>query len=172
MKILYATALITLLISGCKKDGTEKRCDKGYTGKNCDQEITPAKIQVTKIEAIILPPFAPDGTNWDILGGKPDVYFIIRDDNTKNVVFKSTVGNDINTSLGCMLDAANDNVFINYPSNQYSIEAWDYDDTSDDDKMGGIIFIPYINGQKFPTKREVSCGSCNTKWNLIFTYLF
>lgn len=169
---LYYLGLFLFLVSGCEKDGTEKRCDKGYTGKNCDQEITPSKIQVTFITATKLPPFDLDGSNWDPLGGKPDVYFKIVEEPTGNVVYKSGAGTDINTTSEVGVDLLNDAVLLNSPTIKYKIQAWDYDDLDDDDFMGGIIFTPYINGQKFPPKRELSCSGCNTAWSLDFTYLF
>jgi hypothetical protein len=167
----YFLGLVILLMAGCKKDGTEKRCDKGFTGKNCDQEITPAKMQVTFIKSTALPPF--DGSsNWDPLGGMPDVYFRIVEESTNTVVYVSGSGTNNNPLDELQVDLSNSNVLINSPTSKYIIEAWDYDDLDADDYMGGIIFTPYTKGEHFPATVKLSCTGCKTAWKIDFTYLF
>jgi hypothetical protein len=168
----YYTLFSVLLFSSCEKDGTEKRCDKGFTGQNCDQEITPTRIQVMAIESIMLPPFDTDGSNWDPLGGKPDVYFRILEQASGNIVYTSGTLANANPTTGILDDLSGSGVLINSPMIKYIIEAWDDDDLDADDLMGGIIFTPYIKGQKFPLQVPLNCSGCNTSWNLNFTYLF
>jgi hypothetical protein len=164
--------LILSVLTNCQKDGTEKRCDKGYTGSNCDQEITPTKIQITKIVAKTLPPFDTDGSTWDPAGGKPDVYFQINDLTSSNVVFVSNYSSNINPTSELSLDLSGSNLLLNSPLNKYSIVAWDHDDLDSDDFMGGIQFIPYHKGEKFPKIIQLNCSGCNTSWELTVEYLF
>lgn len=161
-----------LLWNSCAKDGTEKRCDKGFTGRNCDQEITPSKMQVTRIEVTTLPAFDTDGSNWDPLGGKPDVYMRIIDKSSNTVVYESATLYNYNYNGGIYSNLSNSNVLLNHPTTRYNVEAWDHDDADPDDYMGSIEFTPYIKGEKFPPQVTMSCQGCNTAWKLDYTYLY
>lgn len=165
-------ALIALLWNSCAKDGTEKRCDKGFTGKNCDQEIVPSKIQVTRLEVSTLPALDLNGSTWDPLGGKPDVYLKIVDQSSNVVIYTSGTVQDHNLNLGVYSDMSSSNILMNHPTGKYTVEAWDYDDLDADDFMGGIEFTPYHEGERFPSQINLSCQGCNTSWKLDFTYLY
>lgn len=165
--ISLLTLAIVLFSTGCKKE--TKPCPKGYEGTNCDKEITPTKMVISKLEITKIPSFRPDATNWDALGGKPDIYIQIFDDVTKKVIFTSNVITDHNTID--IIRGENLNIYIDNPKNKLVLSLYD-EDSGDDEYMGGINFIPYTVGQKFPETINADCSGCKIAFNLNFQYLF
>lgn len=123
LSLLFAVLFFTF---SCSKD---KNCSPGFTGSDCDQELTP---QYIKLRNVFLNKFpqTDNGAGWDLLDG-PDVYFVLSYNG--NVLYSSKdqrYPNTLNGPLGWSIDT---NVNFDHPSDKYILSAFDYDDTSADD---------------------------------------
>lgn len=165
--ISLLTLAIVLLSTGCKKE--TKPCPKGYEGTNCDQEITPTKMVINKFEITKIPAFKSNSDNWDVFGGKPDIFIQITDDVTKEVIYKSPVTYNHNTTDVIKFEKLS--IIINNPNSKLLFSLYD-EDSGSDEFMSGIIFTPYKRGLKFPEKYLLDCTDCKITANLYFEYLF
>lgn len=163
MKKLIYLLLISILLS-CSKD---KSCPPGFTGSDCNQELTP---QYMKLHAVWLNEFPPtdNGAGWDLLDG-PDIYFTLSYNG--NVIYSSKDRKYTNAIQGPLLWTIDTNVNFDHPADEYVLSAYDYDDTSADDYMGGIKFVPYIPNKGFGTIITWECVGCTTMWKTSVSYV-
>lgn len=150
-----ASMLLTLIIfTACSSDDSSNdpiTCPEGYTGTNCEIQLTPAKIKVTKIRVKYFPNMNGD-FNWDF-------------DTAPDIFVRLGLGNgDTNTVLlydsGYYEDVLSDGIttydFI--PEVPIEIKALsthiiilgDYDTNTSNELMGGFTFIPYNSTNQFP----------------------
>lgn len=165
-RLLSALVIVCLIFAGCKKDpckdvtcfnnGTCLEgvciCTEGYEGSKCEQEVTPSKMFITSVRATDWP--ATDGgAGWDLDGG-PDVYLMILD-HTGSTVWESqdyyqdaTPSVNFSVSPSLQID----------PTSQYTFRLMDYDVTSPDDWMGGVVSVLYRPNEGFPSTVSISAG--------------
>jgi hypothetical protein len=75
--IILVTLLLTFTIS-CTKESVNDNidCYEGYTGYNCDEQLTPSKITITKVINQSFPSNISDG-----LSSYPDIALKVYNDN-------------------------------------------------------------------------------------------
>jgi hypothetical protein len=184
MKKYFFLALLVILL-GCKKDnqpdpcagitclngGTcangQCVCTQGYTGANCSQQVTPTKITITKIQVTKFPATEVGGAGWDLTSG-PDIRPRILKGTTE-IWYSPTYYTDANPSL--VYDfTPSPNIDLTSPTDQYTIELFDFDSPDTDDWMGGLYFIPYSNNNNFPAVITIDATGSGVAFKLYVTY--
>ncbi len=141
---IFIFIVFACLFTNCQK---EKFCTEGFTGPNCDQEIPPLRISIDGIRINRFPDRKSNGNQWDIITSTyPDIYIKLYNEREKVDMLKlDYYKKDVASSV-----IFTEPVTFDYPSQDYVIELWDYDDFLDD-KMPGMIFKPHQNGLGFPS---------------------
>lgn len=149
---------VTCLNGGACVDGS-CNCPTAWTGPDCSWERIPQKMKYGKIKITAFPP-TDNGAGWDLTSG-PDVYLRISRGNT--VLHTTNYVQNLSGQHEWVV-----NFDIDYPTETYSIAAYDYDDgLTDDDFLGGISFVPYLSGQKFPVWYPVTCSGCTVSFQVL-----
>jgi hypothetical protein len=143
-------------------------CPQGYTGANCSQQITPKKITITKIQVTKFPATKVGGAGWDLTSG-PDIYPVISKGTT--LIWKSPINfTDANSSLTYDFTPS-PNIDLTSPTDQYTIELFDYDGgIVADDWMGGLYFIPYSITNNFPPIITIDATGSVVTFKIFVTY--
>ena len=157
MKNLMLLVTLTFLFS-CKKDQV---CPVNYTGKNCDQEVTPGRVRITRVQLTNYPA-TNGGQNWDVNSMWADPYFQIKDINN-NVVFESAYLNDQQPASISQWDVD----FVLTPPGIYIISFFD-EDGNVDDEIESAVLQYYIPGKGFPDRYTFSGGLGSTSQISIF----
>ena len=182
---LILVILISLLFNGCKKSdsgdpcvgvvcqngGTcsngECDCPDGYFGPECQHQLVPSKIHITKITVTSFPTTTYSGASFDPSNGLPDLLL--------RLYFGSALEWE---AYGPFNNAhpANDYEFIpDHPIEIEDIEyqstfsLYDYDSTDPHDLMSSIQFFPYENSNNFPAELVLDNG-INTTMTVYLTY--
>lgn len=149
-------------VLSCQNEGVFENCScncpDGFTGTNCEVQLTPSKVLITKITVKSFPN-QDAGSNWDF-NGLPDIYVDIENSNStlysSNSVYQDAISNGTNT-FDFIISPA---FAISNVTAPYYISIWDYDleDTppSNDDFMAIAAFYPYDSARGFPSKITVS----------------
>jgi len=180
--VLMALPITLLLMSSCKKDPCESticlnngtcvngqcNCTDGYTGSDCSQQVTPNEIKVTKVKITKFPATVSSGASWDLNSG-PDIYIEILK-GSSSLYTTSTYYENADPSVIYSFDL-NPVLNLNEPNNEYSIRLYDYDTSSGDDYMGGIIFTPYSNTTGFPATLNLDAGG-DVAFELTLSYVW
>ncbi len=144
MKKIILFAFILILFSSCN----EKICDLGYSGEDCDIQITPSIIKITRIDVINFP-----SGNYDI-GSNPDIYITFSDYNGELYTSPNYFENAISgqTYTYTLTTPIN----ITEPLEWYAIRVYDYDSADQDDFICGIDYSPYNSHNQFPQSELLS----------------
>ena len=164
-------ALFTTLffvLNSCKKDPCKDTvcynggycddgtciCPQGYTGSDCNTQLTPTRIKINSIKITKFPQY--DGSsNWDFSDG-PDIYITMSLDGTV-IHEQPSMFEDASVTTSYLYEPTSPIVLTNIGA-QYSIRLYDYDDGLGDDYMGGILFYPYSSTSGFPTTLYIDAG--------------
>ena len=133
-KVIYALLAIALW-SGCRKEGD---CRDGFTGDDCEIELTPQKVNIVSLASVVT------STDWDIFNGTlPDIFFVV----------ESSTGAVILTSVTC--DNSNDcswSGLLPFDPNQTCVvKVFDEDGLGFRELMGEFSIDLYTNGDGFPS---------------------
>ena len=164
MKQISLLLLILLGFISCKKNADET-CPNGYTGSNCDQQITPTNIILKSIKVTSFPP-TDNGAGWDLTSG-PDVYITISQNG--NVLYTNSNAFIMNATAGVSF---NTQYVLPSVTGIYTINVYDHDDFDADDFMGGIIAPIYTNTTGFPETLTLSCPGCAISFLIEIGYTF
>lgn len=149
-----ACEYITCLNGGSCANG-ECNCPEGYTGSDCSQQVTPSKIRIKQVDITSFPATNDYGSGWDMTSAA-DIYFTIYKDDTEVYYSYSHYENAVPSKKYEF--ELSPNVDLSSPNDRYTIRLYDYDVTSSNDYMGGIIFTPYSNTNSFPTTINLDAG--------------
>ena len=162
-------------VSGCSSDDSGSdpiTCPQGYVGPNCETQITPSKIRVTKIRLKYFPIL--NGTSsWDF-DSAPDIFVRFGHGNgTDNttLLYESGYYEDVLSDGTTTFDFTPINpIVIDNPFDTYVIILGDYDSVSLYDFMGGFTFVPYSSTNQFPESITVSDLSIPLSFELMLSY--
>jgi hypothetical protein len=152
--VIFCTAAV-LVMNSCGKT-----CTEGFRGKNCDIEITPSKVSITKVTVKSFSPLAPNLSNWD-LGSSADVYPVITGENISNVVWTATTYYNDAVSGNSYEFIPTSEVELIYPTMLYTVGIYDFDGGTvfnEDDLVGSVQFKPYQQGLAFPKVISFTSG--------------
>lgn len=170
--------IVTTSFFSCSSDDSDKSepvvCPIGYTGTNCTSQITPTKIIVSKIRVKYFPN-TNNGSNWDV-GSPADIFVRLgRGDGTSSTVTLYT-SNPITDAIS---DGVTNFDFVPavpiellFPTQQHALLLGDYDSTSANELMGGLLFTPYSTTNGFPTTITVANTTIPLSFELSVTYVF
>ncbi|MES2545645.1 MAG: hypothetical protein V4548_12220 [Bacteroidota bacterium] len=152
-------------------------CAIGFTGTNCQTQITPARIKITKIRVTNFPNFTPSGNYWDVFSSSlyqnPDIFPYLSSDSGTTGIFAGITKEDV-YSLG-------NDTFDFYPATpivitqmntQYGLDLYDEDTSSNYEFMGGWLFYIYNSSEGFPAVKNIGSGNDNVQFQLFLTYEF
>ena len=147
-----------------------KTCTEGFRGRNCDIEITPTKVSITKVTVKNFSALAQNLSNWD-LGSSADIYPVITGQDISNVVWTSnTYYDDALPGLNYSFTPVSE-VELIYPTMLYTVGIYDFDGGTvfnEDDLVGSVQFKPYQQGLTFP--KVISFTSGETSVDLEVKY--
>lgn len=150
--------------NGYCSDGTCV-CDEGYTGENCNQEITPSQMTINKIELTSFP-LHNNGYDWDTWSSYADIYFVLMKNN--QVIF--TMPNYIEEASNSSYVLYTGSIVLDSPLNEYVLTLYDYDSSGDDDFMGGVRFVPFTKGYGFPAQLNLAPSNGNVHFKIDVDY--
>jgi hypothetical protein len=180
----YFVFIILLLLFNCKKETPDPCagitclndgycangqcvCPEGYTGVDCSQQKTPVKITITKIQVTKFPATDVGGAGWDLTSGA-DIYPTILKGTT--LIWESPVMfTDANPSLTYDFTPS-PSIDLTSPTDQYTIELYDYDSPDPDDWMGGFYFTPYSSTTNFPSVLTITTAGSDLAFKIFITY--
>jgi hypothetical protein len=158
---------ITCLNGGECANGLCK-CSERYKGPDCSQQVTPSKIKITKITVTGFPATESNGAGWDLTDGA-DIFPFLFVGNT--VIYDSPVLQpNANPSIDYDFTPTSP-IEIN-PTTTYTLSLYDYDDTSADDFMGGVVFTPYESSNGFPEVLDLAPVGGSVTFKLHISYIF
>ena len=161
LKIL-SFLIVLSVISGCSKDtNNTPSCPPGYTGSNCNTEVAPYKMFLNSVTVLSFPEKNELGEQWDFgLIGYPDMYVDITP-YRNGPAYRTTVVENASPSNVYEFPVNPPLQMLN-PTSLYKIGLYDYDDTSFDDLIGEVEFVPYLPNTGFPKHIQLntSNGRC------------
>lgn len=143
-------------------------CFDGYEGSNCNLQVKPKIILITKIEILEFP--ALDGSvTWDLFGGtNADIYpKLIQGSST--LYNSSTYYTDAQPTSTYIFNP-NPSIELNSITSSHRIQVYDHDDFDADDVVGEISFVPYNESNGFPANEILSNG--DLKVRLSYQYIW
>lgn len=161
---IFKSALILALLSlsfGCSSDDSstsnpeEIHCPPGYTGTNCDVQLTPNRIKVTKIRVKYFPN-TNEGDNWDF-NTAPDIFVElgVADGTEVITLYSSDYYEDV-LSDGTYYDfIPSEPIYLLEPTDVHTVLLGDFDSGSANEFMGGFNFFPYSSNNEFPSVIKV-----------------
>lgn len=168
-------------ISGCSSDSdsstsTPTPCPQGYNGTNCNTQITPSKILITKIRVKLFPNVDSSGNNWD-LGGLPDIYpslSIINGPSSTIIYNGEMYFQDVTSTGSNYFDFIPTNpIEITQVNSSYVLSLLDYDGSlSNYNFMGTVAFYPYQSNNNFPTTITITDNSIPLRYELTLSYIW
>ncbi len=114
------------------------------------ETLTNRGVIIKTIRMTKFPELKPDGRRWDNYWGQylPDVYFVIKNINTKKVLFSNHRERIENLKLHGSARFSPGYV-INDLTQTYAICIYDYDSVTENDLMGSVVLSPVIDkGEK------------------------
>lgn len=138
--------MLILMLSCSKTEDGDDQCPIGFTGKNCDIQITPDSVIITKINVLRFPATNIQGQNWDA-DGNPDIFVQVWQ-NDEYIWSSSRVINNVTNDTNYNF-IPTDTLALTDPLTQYAIQLYDKDDDGDD-YIGGMNFISYYDNNGFP----------------------
>ena len=180
-KVAFFTLIILsyamLYLNGCKKadpvcenggiplDGSCS-CQVGYSGANCETEMTPQYFEITNV-SIVSYPTSIDGRAYDALNAPDPVFFVFENGGTKPLFTGATKLNVPTTEAVTWAG-----VFNLKPNIKYSFEMWD-DDSGSYELMGSVAtqdFWAEVKGQKFPNKVTLVNGKFKAELSVLYRF--
>ncbi len=175
MKKLHISSLLILIvlffsISCSKTEDGDEHCPEGYTGKNCDIQITPDTVFITEIKVLRFPASNILEENWDT-NSNADIYVQVWQNNEQ--IWNSTMifANAISDTGTQYRFIPADTIALTDQMAQYAIQLFDQDNASEDDYMGGINFISYSNNNGFPESMILDDGD-KVAFELLLEYVW
>lgn len=141
MKRFLIIPLLCIAFLACKKEA--QQCPKNYTGQNCEEEVTPNRIRVSRIQMTNYPG-TNSGAQWDINSQWADPYFQILNGNNE-VIFQSEYLNEKQPASICQWDVD----LVMQPDQTYFIVFYD-EDGATDEMIDSAVFTEYNKGAGFP----------------------
>lgn len=146
LSILIILSILILNFSCSKPEDGDEHCPEGYSGKNCDGQITPDTVFITKINVTRFPATNVQEETWDATSDA-DIFLQVWQND--ELIWTSTmVYPNAQADTNYLFKDISVGLFD--PMAQYSIQLYDQDNASEDDFMGGINFISYYDDNGFP----------------------
>lgn len=143
-------------------------CPERYTGPSCADQRTPKHVLVTGFTVTDFPATDASGAGWDLTSGA-DLTFTLEDVGG-NVLFSTDLrffdalpGTHYEFLTAIELE----------PNTEVGFALWDFDETSEDDFIGGIYFLPYGAENGFPDVVSFGdCQGCNVAFDVAVQYVY
>ena len=155
-------------------------CTQGFTGANCETQITPTKIKITKIRVKKFPNLKPNGSNWDafVFPGyeRPDIFPALFPFQGTSVLYAGTPINDSFSYGNDTFDfTPTTPIEITQISQQFTLLLCDDDSTLNPNEfefMGGFNFYIYNSSGGFPTTMPLNNTTSGYGFELTLSYVW
>lgn len=173
LKTILLFAFFTFF--GCSKDSGSTTptptCPQGYTGTNCSFQVTPSKINISKIQIVSFPLIDPNAVTgyWDYPTNKDPDIAIILTDNTSGIVLDDESNYPFaNATSNFTYSYTFSNLLVTNPLHSYKIEMRDMDDNHTYETMDTYYFTIYSTTNNFPSVITIDSGI--SKYNIYVSY--
>lgn len=141
-------------------------CPTGFTGANCQTQVAPLSIAITKIVVREFSNTPPTGGFWDNQGSgfSPDIDVrVFRQQNTSFIkVYESPSFYTDAVSPGEYTFELNTPITIYQTDNPHVISIYNYNGldipAGEDEEIGSVALYPYEPNQGFPPMRKITLG--------------
>jgi len=148
-------------------------CIEGYKGPRCNKEITPTKIEITKVILKKFPITKSNGAGWDLNSG-PDLLFRIIKENSNQTLYRSQHPYKNCTSGKTYYFGGDATIEIEDPHSQYSFKLIDADEglflDHPDEVVDWLSFKVYTKGEAFPSYKTIK--GKNSEYKIYLKYFW
>ncbi len=148
-------------------------CPTGFTGSNCETQITPTQVKITKIRVTKFPDTKPNGGWWDILpNSDADIYLTLENSSLTTIWTSPTYYSDA-TGIGTFYYDFVPTTPIIFPnlSSGYIMNIYDRD-TIGNEFIDFVAFNPYSSSGGFPTTKTFTNASSSFSFQLTLEYVW
>jgi hypothetical protein len=171
---------ITCLNGGTSTPNCGCTCPQGYTGTNCQTQVQPTKITITKIRVTSFPNTTSTGGNWDSSFPIPanifaDIRVSLKDGNLNEIYGSGYYANVLSNGTNYFDFTPVTPINITSVNSFYTIDLLDYDGASSnaiitsDEFMATSVFSLYTPTGGFPTTLTLA-GSSSFRLELTLSY--
>lgn len=162
----------------CLNGGTSRpdcgcNCPSGFTGSNCNTQITPTQVKITNIRVTKFPD-TNNGNWWDTLPNSgADIYLTIENSNLTTIWTSPTYFQDA-TGIGTYyfdFVPTTPIIFTNLTSG-YILNIYDQDTVGTDQFISFCAFNPYISSGGFPTTKTFTNSTSTFSFQLTLAYVW
>ena len=148
-------------------------CPTGFTGSNCDTQITPTQVKITKIRVTKFPD-TNNGNYWDTFpNSDADIYVTIQNSSSVTIYnsptyFENATSNGVN-----FYDfVPTSPIIITSVLSPYFMYIYDFDAVGSDELMDFYVFNPYSSSGGFPTTKTFTNSSSTFSFQLTLEYVW
>jgi hypothetical protein len=193
MKIIVSKLLVLLLVFflfGCSSDSTTPcvpisclnggtstpdcvcNCPQGYTGTNCETQVTPTLVKITNIRVTKFPD-TDNGNYWDSFpNSDADIYVKILNSSSETIYNSSTIQNATSNGVNYYDFVPTSPIVISNPLSIFVMRIYDFDTVGSEEFMDFCVFYPYSSSGGFPTTKTFTNPSSTFSFQLTLSYVW
>jgi hypothetical protein len=148
-------------------------CPTGFTGSNCDTQVTPTQVKITKIRVTKFPD-TNNGNYWDTFpNSDADIYLTLENSSSVTIFdsptyFQNATSNGVNYYDFVPTTP----IIITNVLSPYFMYIYDFDAVGADELMDFYVFNPYSSSGGFPTTKTFTNSSSTFSFQLTLEYVW
>jgi hypothetical protein len=160
--VIMLAMFMSILSCSSDSDSDPQECPAGYTGTNCQTQITPSKINITKFRVTFFNN-QDNGASWDT-GSGPDIFLqLVNGAGGSNIWISEIYYPDVfSTGTNSFEFVPNSPIVITNVTSSFTIYLGDNDaidvPANPNDLMGSILFNIYTTTNGFPATLQLTDG--------------
>lgn len=148
-------------------------CPTGFTGSNCETQITPTQVKITKIRVTKFPD-TNNGNYWDTFpNSDADIYVTIQNSSSVTIYnsptyFQNATSNGVNYYDFVPTTP----IIITNVLSPYFMYIYDFDAVVANELMDFYVFNPYGSSGGFPTTKTFTNSASTFSFQLTLEYVW